>query len=268
MLRKKILAHTFIALVFLLLSSFAQAVSRQVTLAWDASPDPSVSGYIVHYGRNSGVYEAALDVGANTFATITGLTPGTDFYFIVTAYSSAHWESPPSNELPYRTPPLVYPSTSIVSPAPGSQLNGPVTLSVNAQAIDPDSVLSRVEFFKGAEKIGESAAPPFRVVSEKLDPGVYTVSAVAVAQDGTRSPSAPVTVEIVQLRAASSGFRADGNFELMISGAAGSTNRVWYSDDLITWQLLSDVTNTTGQVSIVDSTAKNVSQRFYKVSSP
>jgi hypothetical protein len=105
-------------------------------------------------------------------------------------------------------------------------------------------------------------------VSDKLAPGVYSISAVAVAQDGTRSSSNLITVEIVPLRVGSSRFRADGNFELTVSGAIGITNRVWYSDDLITWHVLSTVTNTGGEVSIVDPDAKNVSKRFYKVSSP
>lgn len=269
MLRYKLLPYKLFALLCLLLQPFfAFAATRRVTLAWDASPDPAVIGYRVHWGTSSGVYDLDLDVGSNTFATISGLTPGTDFFFVVTAYSTAPVESAPTDELFYRTSPLIYPTVAIASPISGVQINGPTSVELDTQTSDPDSILSRIEFFNGAQKLGETAVAPFKLVSDKLAPGVYSISAVAVAQDGTRSSSNLITVEIVPLRVGSSRFRADGNFELTVSGAIGSTNRVWYSDDLITWHVLSTVTNTGGEVSIVDPDAKNVSKRFYKVSSP
>lgn len=270
MLRPKVFSFQQLVAILglLLLPILAQGATRQVTLAWDASPDPAVIGYKLHYGTTSGAYGTTLDVGTNTSATISGLTAGTNFYFVVTAYSVAALDSAPTNELLYTTPPLVPPSVSIMSPVSGVQINGPISVNIDAQTSDPDGILSRVEFFQGAEKIGESAVPPFRVASENLEPGQYSLSAVAVAQDGTRSPSIPVAVQIVPLRVGAARFRADGALELTVAGATGSTNRVWYSDDLVSWHLLSTVTNTNGEVSVADPAARTVSKRFYKVSSP
>jgi hypothetical protein len=73
-----------------------------VTLAWDASPDPDVAGYHLHYGTNgSGSYQVAIDCGNVTTNTVTGLVPGVTYWFVVTAYNTSGLESDPSNEISY-----------------------------------------------------------------------------------------------------------------------------------------------------------------------
>ena len=75
-----------------------------VTLAWDPSPDPSVVGYAVHYGTNSGKYQTRADVGNQTNATIHLPTNGTTFFFVALAYTVDGVESLPSNEVSYAPP--------------------------------------------------------------------------------------------------------------------------------------------------------------------
>jgi Fibronectin type III domain len=69
-----------------------------VTLAWDAVTDPSLDGYKVYVGTQSGVYERTISAGSVTSYTVAGLTTRTTYYFAVTAYNSAG-ESSPSNEI-------------------------------------------------------------------------------------------------------------------------------------------------------------------------
>ena len=69
------------------------------TLAWDRSTDPAVVGYRIRYGTSSGKYDKTVDVGGNNTATLAGLTAGSSYYAVVTAYNSAHIESLPSNEI-------------------------------------------------------------------------------------------------------------------------------------------------------------------------
>jgi len=72
----------------------------QVTLAWDASVDPSVTGYKVHIGTTSGVYTVSVvDVGNVISGTISGLQAGTVYYFAVTGYDQNGNESGFSNEV-------------------------------------------------------------------------------------------------------------------------------------------------------------------------
>ena len=83
------------------------------SLAWSPVPDPSVSSYFVHYGRQSPnqsgscAYESStsVPVAPNTSpsATVTNLDPNTTYFFTVSAYNGL--ESPCSNEVSTVTPP-------------------------------------------------------------------------------------------------------------------------------------------------------------------
>ncbi len=80
-------------------------------LTWDASADPNVEGYFVHYGKQSSSeyascsYEESQRVGAPP-ATITGLDPNTVYFFAISAFgeSQSEAESPCSNEVTVVTP--------------------------------------------------------------------------------------------------------------------------------------------------------------------
>jgi len=73
------------------------------TLAWDVVVHPTLSGYRVYYGTAPGTYlqllGSGIDVGNATTHTVTGLSSGTRYYFVVTAYDSSSNESAFSNEV-------------------------------------------------------------------------------------------------------------------------------------------------------------------------
>jgi hypothetical protein len=78
-----------------------------VALAWDASADPSVTGYRLHYGTVRRSYTRHIDVGNVTAATVSLPLSAPVCYFVVTAYNSAGLESLPSKELTvYMRPPI------------------------------------------------------------------------------------------------------------------------------------------------------------------
>ena len=83
--------------------SLAQA-EKTVTLAWDPSPTPTVVGYTIQYGTNSGRYSEFLLYGIATTAVIPELQEGVTYYFVVTAHTDGGLESDPSNELVYTVP--------------------------------------------------------------------------------------------------------------------------------------------------------------------
>lgn len=80
-------------------------------LTWDASVDPNVQGYFIHYGKQSPgehascSYEESQRVGAPP-ATITGLEPNTPYFFAISAFgeSESESETPCSNEVLVVTP--------------------------------------------------------------------------------------------------------------------------------------------------------------------
>ena len=87
-----------LAWAWALLLFVSNAYAGQVTLAWDAVSAPSLSGYRLYYGQNSGSYSSQLDAGTQTTYTVSGLTDGQTYYFAVTAYD-ADEESAFSNEV-------------------------------------------------------------------------------------------------------------------------------------------------------------------------
>ena len=87
------------AAFFLLLLLLAiQAFAGQATLAWDASTDPEVTGYRLHYGQVSQSYTSTIDVGSQTTHTVPNLTEGKTYYYAATAYDASGRESGYSNE--------------------------------------------------------------------------------------------------------------------------------------------------------------------------
>jgi hypothetical protein len=71
----------------------ASSWTATVTAEWNAPADPTVTGYNVYYGTNSGVYPTKINAGTNTSLSITGLNPGLTYFFSTTSYNSAGTES-------------------------------------------------------------------------------------------------------------------------------------------------------------------------------
>ena len=77
-----------------------------MSVTWDPVQDPSVSGYFVHYGRQSPghpgscAYESSMHV-ASPPATVTNLDPNTLYYLAVSAYNGL--ESACSREVSFVT---------------------------------------------------------------------------------------------------------------------------------------------------------------------
>ena len=111
----------------------SKVFAAQVTLAWDASTDPNVAGYKIHYGTTSGNYPAVVDVGNKTSCTIANLSAGTAYYFAATGYDSSGQESGYSNEVVFGSP-----SPCTFSLTPGSYSSspsaGPGTVQIATQS--------------------------------------------------------------------------------------------------------------------------------------
>jgi len=75
--------------------------SETAALSWDANSEPDLQGYKLYLATISGGYGAPIatlpmDV---TSYTVTGLEPGSTYFFVVTAYNSDGVESSFSNEV-------------------------------------------------------------------------------------------------------------------------------------------------------------------------
>ncbi len=75
------------------------ALAASLTLAWDPSTEVDIAGYIVYYGRSSGVYTSNVDVGKVALWTAANLTAGQRYYFAVQAYNASGLRSVLSAEV-------------------------------------------------------------------------------------------------------------------------------------------------------------------------
>jgi len=73
----------------------AEGGDQAVVLTWSAVA--GVDGYDIQYGTAPGVYDNNTEVGNVTDHTVTGLTNGTTYYFVVSGYN-AFGDGPNSNE--------------------------------------------------------------------------------------------------------------------------------------------------------------------------
>jgi hypothetical protein len=76
-----------------------------LTLAWEPNTEEDLAGYKVSYGTRSGDYDFTIDLGKVTQYTLTGLAPGTQYYFALTAYDTSLNESDFSAEVSAVTDP-------------------------------------------------------------------------------------------------------------------------------------------------------------------
>src|SRR5687768_17422986 len=101
-LRPGLLPLAVVAFGIVCLCLATPAFAQSVTLAWDATPDRSVAGYIVYVGSASGAYEAWYDVGKHTSFTYPAALTGRSYYFAVAAYTAKSGIGAPSEEVVFR----------------------------------------------------------------------------------------------------------------------------------------------------------------------
>jgi hypothetical protein len=125
--RKKLFSDSIILLVlcFFFLSP-ANSLAGQASLAWDP-PDIStdVTGYMLYYGTVSGAYSQSIDVGNTTDYTVGNLIDGKTYYFAVTAYNAAGYQSVYSNEVSLTLSPPQYLLLTVKPGAGQGTVSGP-----------------------------------------------------------------------------------------------------------------------------------------------
>lgn len=93
--------------VFGVLAGLNRGAARDLTLSWNPSADPTVTGYKIYYGTSSCHYTNNVTVGNVTTATISNLNAGVTYYFSATAFDATGTESDFSNETSFIVPGVV-----------------------------------------------------------------------------------------------------------------------------------------------------------------
>lgn len=91
----------------------------------------------------------------------------------------------------------ISPITNITSPGSGSSFNAPATITINANASDADGSVSKVEFYNGANKIGEDASVPYSFTWTNVAAGNYSITTKAIDNQNATGTSSVVSVTVV-----------------------------------------------------------------------
>jgi hypothetical protein len=183
-----------IALAVLSLAFASVVEATNLRFAWNPSSDPNVAGYNLSYGTSSGKYNKKVNTGAATSTTVS-LIPGSTYYFVVTAYDSFGFQSVPSNEVALNIPNQP-PSVSLTSPQTNSSFTANASIGLSATASDSDGAITKVEFYRDTNKIGESASAPYSTTWKNAPAGSFTLTALAYDDSGAavRSSGIPITI--------------------------------------------------------------------------
>ena len=86
------------------------------------------------------------------------------------------------------------PTVTLTSPADGTVMDAPGSVTLTADARDADGVISLVEFYNGTTRVGQFLNPPYTMTLPNLAAGNYTLTAVATDNSGLMATSGPVSV--------------------------------------------------------------------------
>ncbi|MBA3699994.1 MAG: DUF4038 domain-containing protein [Planctomycetes bacterium] len=128
------------------------------------------------------------------------------------------------------TPPPVNqsPICQLTAPANGTSYTAPASITLSANASDSDGSVTRVEFYVGANKLGEDTSAPYSFTWNNVAAGSYALSARAIDNLGAVGSSANVSVSV-----ASAPPPPTGGFVLGVNlGGAAVTidGNAWRSD--------------------------------------
>lgn len=94
-------------LILLAVSLFAMTAYSQPTgsigLTWSPNNESDLAGYRVYQGTQPGQFTELINVGLTNVAIIESLSPGTTYYWFITAYNTAGMESLPSQTVSITT---------------------------------------------------------------------------------------------------------------------------------------------------------------------
>ena len=102
---------------------------------------------------------------------------------------------PPTEQLKPANVPA--PTVVITNPADGAVFAAGVTATITATAsASGGRTISKVEFFAGPLKLGETTISPYILIIPGIPEGRYTITARATDDQGSSTTSAPISVTV------------------------------------------------------------------------
>ncbi len=235
----------------------SSASTTEINLSWTDYATAETGFKIERKTGAGGTFSQVATAGANaTSYTDTGLTASTQYYYRVRA-NTATGNSPYSNEATATTqdPPNTLPTVSITSPANEAGFTASANVTVTVNASDSDGTISKVEFFDGPTKLGESTTSPFSFSWNSVAVGNYNLTAKATDNRGGTTTSNPVYVLVngASQTGANSVSYAYDDLGRLVAVTSPTGEAATYSYDSV-GNLLSITRTGSTQVSIANAT--------------
>jgi len=170
------------------------AKAATVGLAWDASSDPTVTGYKIYTGTALLVYTNSINVGNTTNCTISNLVVGVTYHFAATAYNAFGLESDYSAEATYAVPVGVAP---VITAQPTN-----LTVSAGSSALFSVSATGTLPFtyqwrFKGTNIVAATNLSFSLSAVTTNNAGSYVVLVGNTAGSVTSNPAILTVIPVV-----------------------------------------------------------------------
>ncbi|MCF4102194.1 DUF4082 domain-containing protein [Gillisia sp. M10.2A] len=88
------------------------------------------------------------------------------------------------------------PSIAITAPSNNADFTAPAQIIIEADALDTDGSVTKVEFYEGVNKLGEVLTSPFSFNWENVPEGAYAITAKVIDDQGGSSVSSIVNVNV------------------------------------------------------------------------
>jgi len=231
-----------------------------VTFAWDPADDATVRGYAVYYGPTNQPAANRIDTGMTTSATIFNLLANVTYRLYAVSYNSLGVESAPSN-------PVMFQQSAITRMKITKEPNASIKLTSSAA---PGSVCT-IQFTPTLQ--------PAAWQTLKHTTADQAGNVIALDTSGSKAQSRFYRVVLgalpllgrMQIQR-----QPDGNMLLTSKAPPGASCRVQYaatpsstSSSPTSWLTLKTaVADAEGNVTALDTTARQATRRFYRMALP
>lgn len=101
-------------------------------------------------------------------------------------------------------------NVTLTSPAAGQHFTIPVNIPITATASGSAAPISSIEFFQGTNLLGQASSSPYTYTWNNVQPGNYSLSALAIDTAGAMATSAPVSITVYYNHAQGTNYTWNG----------------------------------------------------------
>jgi YD repeat-containing protein len=211
------------------------ALTVNYTVGGSAAAGTDYTAPGMNYGTHSGT--VVIPAGSSSQAvTVTptddgGVETGGETVVLTLSNNAAYTVGSPSAATLHIADNDTYPPTaSITSPAGGTVFTVPASIEINATAADSDGVVAKVEFFRGATKLGEDTGAPYSFTWVNPAAGSYSLTAKATDNAGATGASTAVSVVVntppaVSITSPAHNSTVNGGASVQITAAASDPDQ-------------------------------------------